>query len=198
MRRPVLRRSALTLLAALALLAAGCGGSSHDDGEESTPPAPAPQAVPQAKTEPEWIRRLVTRFLRPMNKNLAVVNSLGTPQVRLYLRTGNETTIRVLRTRMTDLSGCSRKLQRVGSPPTQSGPLVRIYTSLQRACPHYELLAQTVLRSIPLLGSRNATNAARGEEELAKAYEPSRAAARHYVTAVQIIERNGLLNSYEG
>jgi hypothetical protein len=193
----VRRRGALTLLAALVFVAAGCGGSSDDDGDATTQPAP-PQAVPQAKTEPEWVRRLVNRFLRDMNRDLRVVNSLGSDEVRLYLRTGNQTTIRVLRKRMTDLSECSEKLRRVGSPPTESGLLVRIYTNLQRSCPHYELLAQTVLRSIPLISSRDATEVAKGEAELAKGYEPSREAARHYGAAVQIIERNGVLDAYEG
>jgi hypothetical protein len=99
---------------------------------------------------------------------------------------------------MTDLSECSRKLRRVGPPPTQSGPLVRIYTNLQRSCPHYEHLAQAVLRSIPLISSRDAKDAAKGEAELAKAYKPSRQAARYYGAAVAIIERNGLLSAYEG
>ena len=193
MDKLVPRRSALTLLAALALLAAGCGGSS-DDGEETTPPP----AVPQAKTEPEWIRRLVNRFLIDMDKNLQVVNSLGTDEIRLFLRTGNEQTIRVLRTRMTDLGKCSQKLRRVGPPPTPSGPLVRIYTNLGRSCPHYELLAQAVLRSIPLISSRDGRKAAKGEAELARAYDPSRQAARYYGAAVRIIQQNGILNAYEG
>jgi hypothetical protein len=195
MESVVRRLGAVTVLAVLLLIAAGCGGSSDDDGEQATPP---PQAVPQAKTEPEWIRRLINRFLRDMDRNLRVVNSLGEDEVRLYLRTGNETTIRVLRTRMSDLSECSQKLQRVGAPPTQSGPLVRIYASLQRSCPHYEQLAQAVLRSIPLISSRDPKKASQGQAELASVYEPSREAARHYGAAVQIIQRNGLLNSYEG
>jgi hypothetical protein len=197
MGKIVLRRGALTLLAALLLFAAGCGGSSDDEGDQAATP-PTPQAVPQAKTEPEWIRRLINRFLRDMDKNLRVVNSLGQDEVRLYLRTGNETTIRVLRTRMSDLSECSQKLQRVGAPPTESGPLVRVYASFQRSCPHYEQLAQAVLRSLPLISSRDPKKASKGEAELASAYGPSREAARHYGSAVQIIQRNGLLNAYEG
>jgi hypothetical protein len=194
MRRVVLAGGVLTLLAVLALLAAGCGGGSSES-EETTA---SPPAVPPAKTQSEWIRRLVNRFLLDMNKNLQVVNSLGTDEVRLYLRTGNEQTIRVLRTRMTDLGACSRKLQRVGPPPSTTGPLPRVYTNLRRSCPHYERLAQTVLRSLPLITARNAEQAAKGEAELAKAYRPSQTAARYYGAAVQIIERNGLLSSYQG
>jgi hypothetical protein len=187
------RTGALTLLAALALLAAGCGGSSDD--EDATP---APQAVPPAKTQSEWIRRLVNRFLIDMNKNLQVANTLGTGQVQLYVRTGNEQTIAVLQTRMTDLSRCSRKLRRVGPPPARSGPLVRIYTNLQRSCPHYARLAQAVLTSIPLISSGDAREVAKGEAELAKAYKPSRAAARYFGAAVEILQRNRLLRAYGG
>jgi hypothetical protein len=182
------------LLAALVLFAAGCGGSSDDDDETASPPA----AVAPAQTEPEWIERLVNRFLLDMNKNLQVVNSLGTGDVQLYLRTGNEDTIRVLRNRMTDLEACSRKLQRVGPPPSSTGPHARVYANLRRSCPHYERLAQAVLRSLPLITARDADKVAQGEAELAKAYEPSRTAARYYGAAVQIIEQNGLLSSYGG
>lgn len=195
MRWVLLRRGALILLAVLALVAAGCGGSSDD---EETTPAPAPPTVPPARTQAEWIDRLVKRFLIDMNENLQVTNSLETDEVRLYLRTGNEQTLNVLRTRMTDLSACSRKLRRVGPPPARNAPLVRIYDNLQRSCPHYERLAQAVLTSLPLISSRDAEDAAKGEAELAKAFAPSRRAARYYGAAVEILQRNGLLSAYGG
>jgi hypothetical protein len=185
---------ALIVVVALALLAAGCGGSS-DDEDATKPPPPA---VAPAKTEPEWIRRLVNRFLLAMNQNLQVVNTLGSGQVQVYLRTGNQETIRVLRNRMTDLSTCSSKLERVGPPPESTAPLARVYTNLQRSCPHYERLARVVLRALPLITARNAEKVAKGEAELAKAYQPSRTAARYYGAAVQIIEQNGLLSAYQG
>jgi hypothetical protein len=194
----LVRKGALTFLAALALLAAGCAGSSDDDEDTTSPPPAVAPAVPPARSEPEWIRRLVNRFLIDMNENLRVVTSLGTDEVQLYLRTGNQQSIGVLRKRMTDLQECSGKLRRVGPPPTESGPLVRVYENLQRSCPHYERLARAVLTSIPLLSSGEADQAAKGEAELAKAYAPSREAARHYGAAVQIIEQNGLLSSYQG
>jgi hypothetical protein len=198
LQRVLVRKGALTFLAALALLAAGCAGSSDDDEDTTSPPPAVAPAVPPARSEPEWIRRLVNRFLIDMNRNLQVVTSLGTDEVQLYLRTGNQESISVLRRRMTDLEGCSRKLGRVGPPPAQSGPLVRVYENLQRSCPHYERLARAVLTSIPLLSSGKADDTAKGEAELAKAYAPSREAARHYGAAVQIIEQNGLLSSYQG
>jgi hypothetical protein len=195
MRWVVLRKGALILFAALALLAAGCGGSSDD---EDTTPAPAPPTVPPARTQAEWIDRLVKRFLIDMNENLQVTNSLETDEVRLYLRTGNEQTLNVLRTRMTDLRACSRKLGRVGPPPARKATLVRIYDNLRRSCPHYERLAQAVLTSLPLISSRDAEDVAKGEAELAKAFQPSRRAARYYGAAVEILQRNGLLSAYGG
>jgi hypothetical protein len=193
-RRVLLRNGALTILAALGLLVAGCGGSSDDDEDTTTPPP----AVAPAQTQAEWIDRLVNRFLIDMNKDLQVANTLATPQVRVYLRSGNPQTLSVLRTRMNDLNGCSRKLGRVGPPPAQSGPLVRIYTNFRQSCPHYERLAQAVLTSIPLISSRDAQDVRKGEAELAKAFEPSREAARYYGAAVQILQRNGLLQAYGG
>jgi hypothetical protein len=198
LQRVLVRKGALMILAALALLAAGCAGSSDDDEDTTSPPPAVAPAVPPARSEPEWIRRLVNRFLIDMNENLRVVTSLGTDEVQLYLRTGNQQSIGVLRKRMTDLRECSGKLRRVGPPPTESGPLVGVYENLQRSCPHYERLARAVLTSIPLLSSGKADQAAKGEAELAKAYAPSREAARHYGAAVQIIEQNGLLSSYQG
>lgn len=198
LQRVLVRTGALTILAALALFAAGCAGSSDDDEDTTSPPPAVAPAVPPAQSEPEWIRRLVNRFLIDMNENLRVVTSLGTDEGQLYLRTGNRQSIDVLRKRMTDLRGCSGKLGRVGPPPAESGPLVRVYENLQRSCPHYERLARAVLTSIPLLSSRNADDAAKGEAELAKASAPSREAARYYGAAVQIIEQNGLLSAYQG
>jgi hypothetical protein len=196
-RRAVLGKRAFALLVTLGLLAAGCASSD----EETATPAPSatapPAAVPPAKTQSVWIDRLVKRFLIDMNENLAVVTSLGRHEVQIYLRTGNETTISVLRTRMADLSKCSRKLARVGAPPARSGPLARIYENLQQACPHYERLAEAVLTSIPLISSGDADEVAKGEAVLAKASEPSREAARYYGAAADLLQRKGLLRAYQ-
>jgi hypothetical protein len=198
----MLGKRGLVLLASLGLLAAGCS-SSDEETATTAPPATVtlatepPAAVPPARTQKEWIDRLVNRFLVDMNENLAVVTSLARQEVQLYLRTGNQTTIRVLRTRMTDLSKCSQKLARVGAAPARFGPLVRIHENLRQSCPHYERLAEAVLTSIPLISSRDADEVAKGEAELAKASEPSREAARYYGAAVEILERNRLLRAYQ-
>lgn len=178
-------------LTAIVLVAAGCGGS---DEEAATTVA----AVPPAKTQAEWIDRLVNRFLLDMQKNLNVVNGLRSNQAIIYIRTGNETTIRVLNERMTDLAKCSRKLARVGPPPDSEAPLDDIYNRFGKSCPFYERLASAALKAVPLLSSRDPEDVAKGEQEFAKISDPSFEAARHFGAAVGLLEANNLLRGYEG
>lgn len=192
MGRAVSRTGALTLLLTLGLALAGCGGS--DEKSASSPTS----TVSQAKTQAEWIDRLVRRFLLDMQQNLNVVNGLRTNQVIIYIRTGNETTIRVLNERMRDLTKCSQKLGRVGSPPDSDAPLDRIYDRFGKSCPHYERLARLGLKAVPLLSSRDPADVAKGEKEFAKISDPSFEAARHFGAAVELLQRNNLLQGYSG
>lgn len=180
--------AALPLVLALALLLGGCGSSQE----------PAAPTVPPAKTQPEWITRLVDRFLRDMNQNLMIVSTLGSPQVMIYLQTGNETTIRILKARMSDLRDCSNKLARVGPPPSSDAPLDRIYDNFKTSCPFYERIAGAVLKAVPLLSSGDAKKIVRGQSEFKKANAPSRDAARYYGAAVNLLQRNDLLAQYQG
>jgi hypothetical protein len=186
-------KAALLLLAVLGLVATGCGGS--DDEPETTV---ADVTVPQAKTQAEWIDRLVNRFLLDMQENLNVVNGLRSNQAIIYIRTGNETAIRVLNERMTDLAKCSRKLDRVGPPPESEAPLERIYDRFRKSCPPYERLASSALKAVPLLSSRDPSDVAKGEREFAKIGRPSFEAARHFGAAVELLEANNLLQGYQG
>ena len=185
------RRAVATVLAAVVLVAAGCGGS---DEEATTTVAP----VPPAKTQAEWIDRLVNRFLLDMQKNLNVVNGLRSNQAIINIRTGNETTIRVLTERMTDLAECSRKLARVGPPPDSEAPLDRIYDRFGKSCPYYERIASATLKAVPLLSSREPEDVAKGEKEFAKIADPSFDAARHFGAALELLEANNLLQAYQG
>lgn len=190
MGRASCQRGALALLTAVGLLAAGCGGSEKE--------AATVAAVPPAKTQAEWIDRLVNRFLLDMQKNLNVVNGLRSNQAIINIRTGNETTIRVLTERMTDLAKCSRKLARVGPPPDSEAPLDRIYDRLGKSCPHYERIASAALKAVPLLSSRDSADVAKGEQEFAKISDPSFEAARHFGAAIELLETNNLLQGYQG
>ncbi|CAN5214867.1 hypothetical protein BH18ACT12_BH18ACT12_24410 [soil metagenome] len=173
------------------LVAAGCGGS---DKEAATTVA----AVPPAKTQAEWIDRLVNRFLLDMQKNLNVVNGLRSNQAIINIRTGNETTIRVLIERMTDLANCSRKLAQVGPPPESEAPLARIYDRFGKSCPYYERIAGAALKAVPLLSSRDSNDVAKGEREFAKISGPSFEAARQFGAALELLEANNLLQAYQG
>jgi hypothetical protein len=184
-------RAVATVLAAVVLVAAGCGGS---DEEATTTVAP----VPPAKTQAEWIDRLVNRFLLDMQKNLNVVNGLRSNQAIINIRTGNETTLRVLNERMTDLAKCSSKLARVGPPPASEAPLDRIYDSFGKSCPYYERIASATLKAVPLLSSRDPEDVAKGEKEFAKIADPSFEAARHFGAALELLEANNLLQAYQG
>jgi hypothetical protein len=188
--RASLRRIAI-LLTVVGLIAAGCGGS---DEEAATTVA----AVPPAKTQAEWIDRLVNRFLLDMQKNLNVVNGLRSNQAIINIRTGNETTLRVLNERMTDLAECSSKLARVGPPPESEAPLDRIYDRFRKSCPYYERIADAALKAVPLLSSREPEDLAEGEKEFAKISGPSFEAARHFGAALELLEANGLLQAYQG
>jgi hypothetical protein len=188
--RSALLRPSLPFLAVVSL-AAGCGSSSSTSSR-STP------TVAPAKTQREWLDRLVNRFLRPMNQNLRVVNGLATPQGRLFIQTGNQQSIQVVKNRMTDLSHCSDRLDRVGPPPDTKAPLDRVNESFSKACPYYERLARSILKAVPLLSSGDPADQTKGVEEFSKAGAPSRTAARYFGEGVTTLEKNGLLAPYEG
>lgn len=189
--RASLRTGAIVLLTSVGLVAAGCGGSEK---EAATTVAP----VPPAKTQAEWIDRLVNRFLLDMQENLNVVNGLRSNQAIINIRTGNETTLRVLNERMTDLAKCSRKLARVGPPPDSEAPLDRIYDRFGKSCPYYERIASAALKAVPLLSSRDSSDVAKGEQEFAKISGPSFEAARQFGAALELLEANNLLQAYQG
>jgi hypothetical protein len=90
-----MRRFVPMLLTAVALLAAGCGSNKA----ETTPSIPL---LPDAKTSDEWALRIVNRFLTPLNKDLQVLNGLNSPQIRIYIASGNQTTISIVNKRMND------------------------------------------------------------------------------------------------
>lgn len=181
------------VLAMLGLMAAGCAGS---DDEAATTTAPA--TVPQAQNQAEWIDRLVNRYLLDMQENLNVVNGLRSSQVQIYLRTGNETTIRTLNERMRDLAQCSRKLDSVGPPPDSEAPLDRIYGHFRKSCPHYEKIASAALAAVPLLSSGDPDKTLEGEKEFAKIADPSFLAAKEFAAALELLETNNLLQGYQG
>ena len=169
-------RTFLLSAAVLAFVAAGCGGSDDDSN-----------GVQQARSEAEWATRLVP-FVRRMQRNATVLNSLNNPQIKIYLYSGNPTTIRVLNQTIDDLDACSVKLDRIGRPPAGKPPLGRIYTNFRRACPHYERLAEILGNAVPLMSSTSVEDQREGSELLLEAAEPSRRAAQYYGRGLRILE----------
>lgn len=181
---------ALTLVLVLGVTTVGCGGSKKATTSSALP------TVARAKTPGEWVTRLVDRFLRDVNQDLTVVNALRSPQIILYIRTGNQTTTSTATQRMKDLAKCSRKLARVGPPPKGSTAANRAYVDLGKACPYYEQLAADVLKGIPLLSSRDPAVSAKGQKAFDAAAAPSRSASKDYGAAVQILQRERILRFY--
>ena len=120
------------------------------------------------------------------------------PQVQIYLRTGNKTTIRTLNERMRDLEQCSQKLDRVGPPPASEAPLDRIYGHFRKSCRPYEKIARATLAAVPLLSSGDPEKTLEGEKEFAKIADPSFVAAKEFAAALELLETNNLLQGYQG
>jgi hypothetical protein len=175
------------LLLCLALLAAGCGS----DDKSSTPTTPPPTILPNAGTPDEWAGRIVNRLMRPMNRDLQVLSSLNSPQIKIYIESQNPTTLNILKNRMRDLGKCSDRLITIGPPPADAGDikqLRRVDAALHRACPHYVKVSQLVLEAVEFMSSGRPDVVARGEEKLQEAGPDSQAAAQAYGEAIRVAQ----------
>jgi hypothetical protein len=165
------------------LLLAGCGSS------KKTTTSTAVHVLPAAADADEWAVRVVNLLLRPMNKDLQVLNNFNNPQVRVYIATRNETTLRIIRARMTDLTRCSRRLAEIGPPPAGREALKRIRAALAKACTDYAQVGDVLLRATGMLSSQDKDTVGRGEDLVRSARAPSQRAATNLVTAVRLAER---------
>ena len=171
------------LLVALALLAAGCG--SKKEAATTT----ALQILPDAQTSDVWARRVVTRFLAPLNKDLQVLNGLNNPDIRIYLASGNPTTVRVVNRRMNDLKRCTDRLVTIGPPTSDDEQFQRVNRLFHTACAHYEDVAATVLDVVPKLSSGRTDVIQVAEKELQKSIPVSEAAADALKKALAIAQK---------
>jgi hypothetical protein len=172
---------AMTLLV-LALLAAGCG-SKKEAGTTATVPL-----LPDARTSDEWAQRIVRRFLTPLNKDLQVLNGLNNTQIRIYIASGNKTTLDVIERRMTDLEHCTDKLVTIGPPTTDDEQFQQVDRLFHRACKNYERVAKTVLDALPKLSSGRTDVINVGAKELRQTIPASRAAANDLQKAIKIAQ----------
>jgi hypothetical protein len=172
------------LLVLLAGVLAGCGSSKKN--EQPTPP---PVVLSQAQTKDEWARRIVNRLMRPLNKDLQVVNGLSNPTIILFIINQNKTTLTILNQRLGDLAQCSSKLVSIGPPPLGSGPLQRANTKFQAACRDYVQLAQMLQKASLFLSSGRNDVILEGRKLLRSAIPTANAAGSTYCTAIKIVQK---------
>jgi hypothetical protein len=174
----------LGLALCLALLGAGCGSKE----KSSTPP---PTILPNAQSPDEWAGRIVNRLMRPMNRDLQVLSTLNSPQIKIYIEQQNPTTVNILKNRMRDLGKCSDRLITIGPPPPDAGDikqLKRVDAALHRACPHYDKVSELVLEAVEFMSSGREDVVARGEKKLEEAGPDSQAAAQAYGEAIRVAQ----------
>jgi len=184
----MLSRSIWLLVPVLAvvLLVSACSSKSASSTTRSTA---APTVLPRAATADVWANRIVNRLFRPLQNDLAVVTRFNTPQIRVYIQTGNQLTLKTIRHRMNDLSGCSTKLVAIGPPPAGNAALAGVSTHLGRACTAYVDLAQKLLKATDMLSSGRADVVKQGDKVVAQAGDPSRRAAQELAAAIRIAQR---------
>jgi hypothetical protein len=148
------------LVAALAFLA-GCGSSKKAD--TSTVP---PSVLPAAQNANQWALRIVSLVLRPLNRDLTVVNGFNDPNVILYIVDRNKTTLRIIHARLGDLSECSRKLVAIGPPPPRRPQLQPVAANLRTACAHWVHMASVLTKATLFLSSGRSDVIAEGRKML--------------------------------
>ena len=169
------------VLASLAALLAGCGSS-----KKAAPPPTPP--LPNARTPDQWARRIVDLFLRPLNRDLVVLNNYDNPQIRLYIASRNAETLRLIHQRLGDLQDCTGKLATIGPPPSGQVALAQVDRHFKTACKSYEDVAGKLLEATDSLASGDADNATRGVRLVANARPASRRAASELVAGIKVAQ----------
>lgn len=177
------RRTLALLALPLVLAAAGCG-SKKDAAETST--ASSPTRV--NANEFVYAQRVVDLYLRGLNRDLNVLNSVNAPEIRIYLANRNKETVTELERAMHDLHVCMGKLDRVGAPPAGRPDLARIDAKLRAACSDYERISDIVLEAAPHLERTSEGEQKQGVAILRRATPPSRAAALAFAQALKLME----------
>jgi hypothetical protein len=175
----MMRTTLALLLVACACVLSACG-SSHKAAETTVP-----QVLPNATTPDVWAKRIVDRLLRPLNRDLQVVNGFNDPNVIVYIANQNPTTLRIIKTRLDDLSQCSSKLVTIGPPPPARKPLGPINSQLQKACTTYVQLAAQLKKATLFMSSGRADVIAQGRKLLADARPTNNTAADQFATAIK-------------
>src|SRR5207249_11031261 len=135
-------------------------GSSKKNAETTT----LPPVLPTATSPNQWAKRVVDLLLRPLNRDLQIVNGFNDPNVLVYIANQNPTTLRIIRTRLGDLSQCPNKLVTIGPPPASRPPLKRVNAQLKKACASYVQLAVDLQKATLFLSSGRTDVIARGRQ----------------------------------
>ena len=174
-------RISLALVLLVGAFALTACGSSHKTSETTS----VPNVLPTATTPDEWAKRVVNVLLRPLNRDLQVVNGFNDPNVLVYIANQNPTTLRIIKNRLGDLSQCSSKLVTIGPPPQARKPLRRVNTQLQKACASYVRLAAQLKQATLFISSGRSDVIARGRKVLADARPLNNTAADQFATAIR-------------
>jgi hypothetical protein len=171
------------LLCVLVALLAGCGSSSK---QSSSPPPPT--ILPPADSEQQWASRVVDLFLRPLNKDLQVVNGLRDPNVVIYLSSGNKTTTKVVNNALDDLQQCQNKLRAIGPPPPQSGRFQKVNNHFKAACANYVPTAKTLKKAVFYWSSGRSDVISQGFKIFRSTIKDANAAGNQYVAGIRIAQ----------
>lgn len=168
------------LLVASALTLAACGSSN-----KSAQTTSLPNVLPTATTPDEWASRVVNMLLRPLNRDLQVVNGFNNPNILIYIADQNPTTLRVIKNRLNDLSKCSTKLVTIGPPPESRRQLVRVNAQLKKACVSYVQLAAKLQKATLFMSSGRSDVMALGRKLLAESRPTNNTAAEQFALAIR-------------
>jgi hypothetical protein len=182
-------RSTASVIICVLLLAGVAAACGEDSKQAAT--TTVVQRLPQAQSAGEWAQRVVDNFLRPLNKDLTVLNALNVPDIRIYIASANPQTLRILRQRMNHLSECGNALTAIGPPPGDAPEQNPVFTGLNTSCTHYQKVSTTLLKALPLLSSGRADVAKRGQDMMDAVKPDTREAANALVKAICTAQRQG-------
>jgi hypothetical protein len=171
------------LLLCVAALVAGCGSKKSSPTTTSVI-----RVLPNAATADEWAVRIVNIFFRPLNKDLRVVSGFNNAQIRLFIESGNPTTLQIINTRMHDLQRCTAKLEQIGPPPKGDARLQTIDRKLRNACKDYEVVAAELLKATPFLSSGRSDVIDKGTQMVVSVRDESGRAANTFASAVSVAQ----------
>jgi hypothetical protein len=179
----MVKATVLLLLLVAGLMTAGCGSS-----KKSAETTSLPTILPTATTPDEWAKRAVNVVLRPLNRDLQVVNGFNNPNILVYIANQNPTTLRIVKNRLGDLSQCSTKLVTIGPPPQSRKPLRPVNTQLKKACASYVQLAAQLQKATLFLSSGRTDVIARGRQTLRDARPLNNTAAEQFAKAIKLAQ----------